>query len=1178
MPDHPRLIPLLCAALLTAATAFSQPASSSGSQPSAALSNLLSTDYLEARLAAVTNRTDLSEEARSKAQSLYQQANAARMDLKALDAEAERFSTTTQSASIRLSELQTRLAEPREEPTVDVPSNAPVRVLLQKSTETEAALVLAKTEREGLEAEPKRRAERRAKIAAALAEHRRSLDELEGAAATMEGLPEVIQQATRDANLLRAEQLRRQIRNLNLELASYDATGELLQAQQAIARRKESQLQTQLEMVNEALHAARAAESAQAAAEAQAARERAEALQLAVVDSLASTNEVLARHRVEAAEAMKEASADADAMESELKEVRATHDGISERVEAARSAGVAANYAVGLALRQEQSKMPSARRYKERVKTLAEQTAAAYFAQIQVSEERRANSDVAEKLEEVENSLPTDLSDVQRELALEECRRLLEERNRLLDDLTSDYSALVGSLAKLSQVQQALIAETESLQSYVSERVLWMPSSSQLGWKDIKTELRSGTSLLSRELRDTFLPYLRGDLKAHPWYYCLAALILVAMLGGRLPLLKGLAASCPEPGPAGRLGFRPALLALLHTILLALPLPVLFWFVAWRLEGYPEASPFAFLMAPVMVKLGGGVFSVEFFRQLCRKPGMAVSHLHWPVHNAQLIRRVFLLLLILGIPISLVVILLDNAFIEGVSNRLAFILSMLAWMLFGHLLLRSERGLRFREESATDGEERPLRFQSLYHFAAIAIPAILILAAIYGYTYTARQFWIRIADSIELGLYILVAGFLVQHWLTVLRRRLALRATEAKREQVAAAQETDQPTQLSSKAAAVKAEATAADLAKVFSQSRRLWRTCLWIAMLIGLFGIWAELFPALKGLDRIRLWGSDTPLVEQTSPPEGGLALLSPTSSPDSKGEPSADRTESVVVSTGVGPRFVSVGDLLQLVVAVALTIVASRNLPGFVELLILSRVKFTHGEGYAITTVLRYLIILLGSVWALTSIGITWGKVQWLAAAATVGIGFGLQEIFANFVSGLILFFERPVRLGDVVTVGDTTGMVTRIHIRATTIRNWDNLELVLPNKELVTGRVVNWTLSNDVTRFSIKLGLSYQADVRRASQLLMEIAEAHPCLLKDPAPFVTFDEFGESTLTVVLRAHVPIGVRLRTVGELNTVILERFRVEGIEIAYPQSDLHLRSLPSEWGKGKDTESHDAK
>jgi len=139
------------------------------------------------------------------------------------------------------------------------------------------------------------------------------------------------------------------------------------------------------------------------------------------------------------------------------------------------------------------------------------------------------------------------------------------------------------------------------------------------------------------------------------------------------------------------------------------------------------------------------------------------------------------------------------------------------------------------------------------------------------------------------------------------------------------------------------------------------------------------------------------------------------------------------------------------------------AKNIPGLLEIVVLQKLPIDTGGRFAVTAIARYLITVVGVVVAFGAIGVGWSKVQWLVAAISVGLGFGLQEIFANFVSGLMLLFERPIRIGDVVTVGGITGTVTRIRIRATTITDWDRKELVIPNKEFITGQVVNWTLSD-------------------------------------------------------------------------------------------------------------------
>jgi potassium efflux system protein len=179
------------------------------------------------------------------------------------------------------------------------------------------------------------------------------------------------------------------------------------------------------------------------------------------------------------------------------------------------------------------------------------------------------------------------------------------------------------------------------------------------------------------------------------------------------------------------------------------------------------------------------------------------------------------------------------------------------------------------------------------------------------------------------------------------------------------------------------------------------------------------------------------------------------------------------------------------------------------------------------------------------------------------TVGLGFGLQEIFANFVSGLMLLFERPIRIGDTVTIGEISGVVSRIRIRATTITDWDRKELVIPNKEFITGKVINWTLSDSTLRIIIPVGIAYQSDTELAEQLLYKVARAHENVLSDPPPRVYFMGFGDSALQFELRVFVAsVDLSMSTRHDLNKAIDHEFRQAGIEIALPQRDIHVRTI----------------
>jgi potassium-dependent mechanosensitive channel len=248
---------------------------------------------------------------------------------------------------------------------------------------------------------------------------------------------------------------------------------------------------------------------------------------------------------------------------------------------------------------------------------------------------------------------------------------------------------------------------------------------------------------------------------------------------------------------------------------------------------------------------------------------------------------------------------------------------------------------------------------------------------------------------------------------------------------------------------------------------------------------------------------------------------------------------------------------------VLLVLTFIAAGNLPGLLEIGLLSRISIDASTRYAISSVSRYLIVIVGSMIGLGLLGLRWGQLQWMAAALSVGLGFGLQEIFANFVSGLILLFERPFRVGDVITIGEYTGTVSRIRTRATTLIDFDNKEVVVPNKNFITERLINWTLSDSRTRLILKVGVAYGSDVKRVHALLLQAAAEHQRVLAEPPPRSWFMAFGASSLDFELRVFVDTVLdRMPVTSELNARITELFAEAGIEIAFPQLDLHVRDV----------------
>jgi potassium efflux system protein len=249
-----------------------------------------------------------------------------------------------------------------------------------------------------------------------------------------------------------------------------------------------------------------------------------------------------------------------------------------------------------------------------------------------------------------------------------------------------------------------------------------------------------------------------------------------------------------------------------------------------------------------------------------------------------------------------------------------------------------------------------------------------------------------------------------------------------------------------------------------------------------------------------------------------------------------------------------------LMILVGVTLLV---RNLPGLFEVVLFPRVHWDAGMRYAFLTLSRYFLLLLALWWSLAILHMRWSSIQWIIAAASVGLGFGLQEIVSNFVSGLILLVERPISVGDFVAVGGQEGTVTRITIRATSIQNLDNQTVIIPNKEFIAGHVTNWTLGDTFVRVIAPVGVAYGSDMTLVKRLLTEVVMQHPKVLRYPAPEVLFCGFGDSSLDWEVRFMVPNPRdRYMLANDVLLQIDQAFREHGVQIPFPQRDLHLKSV----------------
>ena len=411
------------------------------------------------------------------------------------------------------------------------------------------------------------------------------------------------------------------------------------------------------------------------------------------------------------------------------------------------------------------------------------------------------------------------------------------------------------------------------------------------------------------------------------------------------------------------------------------------------------------------------------------------------------------------------------------------------------------------------------------------LPLALIAAVAFGYYYTALKLTDRLIDTLYLLMFWLVIEAAFVRGLSVAARRLAYQRALTKR---AAAKEgldgeviTEEPT---------------LDIEQVNQQSLRLIRLALLGSFIVGLYWVWADLISVFSYLDNITLY--------EYSSGTGETASLVP----------------------------ISLSDVIGALVIVGITVALARNLPGLLEVLVLSRLSLAQGSAYATTTLLSYLIVAVGFVVTLSTLGVSWDKLQWLVAALSVGLGFGLQEIFANFISGLIILFERPVRIGDVVTIGNLSGTVSKIRIRATTITDFDRKEIIVPNKTFVTDQLVNWSLNDTITRVIIKIGVAYETDLALARKLMLQAATENPRVLRDPEPLLFFLTISASTFDYELRFHVrELADRNASTDEILTRIALSFREHNVEMAFNQVEVmvkNLQGLELNLGTGKTSQA----
>jgi potassium efflux system protein len=674
----------------------------------------------------------------------------------------------------------------------------------------------------------------------------------------------------------------------------------------------------------------------------------------------------------------------------------------------------------------------------------------------------------------------------------------LQARRELLRSIISIESDVIDMLSELQDNYEEYEQTIAEYKRFLDPLVLWLPSGSRL-WKTDFTQIPEEIAVLLQAGAD-----IEVALQPRFFGFMLLALILLLFSAQLRDYQHRQNEMISRPREASIYFTARALVA---TALRALPAALMVAALASLFSSDKHILSVA--LSIVLYSVAAWLFTAKLLGILCETDGVARKHFQW---TNQLCDRLtletnwFLRWLLPALALSAVLYRLYGT--APLLGRLAM-LALTLWIALhiAHALVRAAKGGGRAILSSFNA-----RFElvlALFFFAAsIGVVFGLRLSVIFTIN--------TVLDTLQAGIALAIGYSFLLHWLKLARRRLRfeelLRAREAQAEQP-----------LSEMGAVEEEKENLADLGE---ETRQLLNAAAIVVAASVLYFLWAPILPVFDAMSAITLWTS-TIMVE---------------------GQTIIHRTTLAIVVFAV--------------LLIGVTIYAARKLPALVELVLRSRTDVSAGTRYTVSTLLNYIILGVGILVALSRLGLDWSKLQWLVAALGVGIGFGLQEIVANFICGLIILFERPLSVGDLITVGDQDGVVTRIRIRATTIRDWDNKELVIPNKEIITGRLLNWSLTDTRLRLTLPVGVAYGSDAVLALKILAETVADDDRVLADPAPSIIFSDFGDSALNMICRFYIDNVDNMWPVKTaLHLEIYRRFKEAGIVISFPQQDVHLDS-----------------
>ncbi len=795
---------------------------------------------------------------------------------------------------------------------------------------------------------------------------------------------------------------------------------------------------------------------------------------------------------------------------------------------------------IGLLLRNQQAALPNIESLKQTIANRSQLINEVHLKKYELSDAWDNFPTVEEKTAEILNRNPklTTEDKINLKHVVEET---LEKQKEYLGTLMSSNDNYFDKLLNLNVTENDLVKQTKTYSAYIRERVFWIKSSATISLSELRQTSHSIRWLFSPRHWKELFTEIKQDVYNNPVIYITVFCCFLSLVYLAYNVRQQLRIINKQIIKSNYRNFVITARVAFLTLFIAIIWPGLIWFIAWRIGVNPNAPVFVKAVDYSLRQAGWLLFFWELIRQICRPLGLGESHFGWYKQTVLYVRRNIRWVIPFSIPLLFITLLLHGKEVDrnhDLLERLFFVALLIVYTIFARRVFHPQSGL-FQSIMNYNQEVWYDRFKFIIYLLTLLVPCSLILLSLVGFYFTAMSLFQLIFITLWLFLGIIIFRALLLRWILIHHRQLSYRQNQERLQ--ALKKESLESSSETVIAGITTEEENPADLTKISAQIKKLVNATASVFLLLGILWIWGDTLPAFNRLDtdEYKLWSTSIQTVDETKNADGNIT------------QKTVERLEPVT--------WYDIG--LALILA-TFAVIATKNFPSLLEFMILQRLPLDAPVKYAITSLSRYFVALIGIFVVFSTIGLGWTKLQWLATALTFGLAFGLQEIFANFVSGLILLIERPIRVGDIITVDEVSGVVSRIRMRATTITNWDRKEYIVPNREFITGKILNWTLTDSVQRITISIGVAYGTDTNKASDLALKIVTDHPFILTDPPASITFESFGDSTLNLLVRAYLPnLENRLSVIHELHTEIHDQFNKAGIEIAFPQRDVHVYS-----------------